>query len=443
MSETGGIDYKKKAMRSVVAMSISSMFLCSFGIVGVVMLGDIATQCGTDTTQAAFFFTFFALAQIIMAANIGAVIARIGTRGTIILGDVLNIVAYVLMATTSNIYVVWVCGFIGGLAMLFGCGIVLQIFITQWFTGNTGKLVTFSAIPQLIGTAVFSPILATLNANFGYSVALGGSAIVLSGLALIINAIFAIKAPADYGTTPIVLEGKSPESGSDGAAQQSASQFELAMPNSQIVKIPSLWLALLVPLTLTFVLTMVTSNASLIYQSMGNTAIDAAFGVSAGSIAGAVIVPVFGSLSDSIGPKKTITLMAAVGCVDCLCFCIGLFAGFVGMIVFAVLFQVCNIGSYFSSIVMPKLFGTSKAPTLIGWGTTASSLGGMFAAPVASALAAASAGSYVPIVLACAVCFALTIVIVNALLSDKVAADIRERDKRYVAEHPEAAASAK
>ena len=419
---------KSRAWKSLVGAIIICAVVNCLSQVVVLALGQICVAYESAATEVTIFFTTFALGAFVICLFIGKLIEKFGPKTIITIGIILTAIAYIAVAVSSSIYVLWIAGILAGIALAATGPVILQTIISVWFTGSVGTLIGTGMMVSVLPSVIFAPIFANfcLTNSFRFTLlwtAIGGCTIMLLCNIFLVN-----KTPDAYGLKPfpITMKAKKEKTATTVPLQT----IDLAMPMSRLMKMPIIYLAFLCPIFLNFVLTMISSNATLIYSGMGLTATGAAYCVSLATAAAMLISPIFGVLSDRFTPKVPVIAFTAISFLICASF--SLMHGWIGAIIIAVFGVSGSVNQYFGSIVMPALVGPKKGTTMIGWCTAASAIGSMFAAPVCAALAAANGGSYTVSFFLGAVLSAIVILALLVLFSKKTVEKIRKVDEAYI-----------
>ncbi len=149
-----------------------------------------------------------------------------------------------------------------------------------------------------------------------------------------------------------------------------------------MVLTPQFWLILVGAFFVVFTLTGYSSNAAVIYQSMGLSTAESSWCLSVYSIAALVWAPAFGTLVEKKGAHIAVPVLALVSAVTLVSATI--LVGFIPALVVSAFMASMSIASMFGSVTLPKVFGAKEAATLIGYANVCSSVSAMLAPPAAA-----------------------------------------------------------
>lgn len=370
------------------AINMGSTAIVS-SIVVLTML-TLTQTIGCTMVQASANFSFLSAGCLVATLFAGSLFSKYNPKIIAFIGAIPILLFTGAIGLGLNIYIIWATSFLFGIGVTLNAQTAGTILITQWFSKGTGTLLTSAYTIRSLMSSIATPIVASMIAASGL-ISVFHVGIILFAMTSLSSFLLYQKFPAAYGMKPATFGKDKPEK----KVRKKLEVYEAAMPINRIVKMPIFWLALLCPLFATLSNMFLYGNISFIFQDMGIDLVGVGFMISLINIGMMVSAPLFGFLSDIVGPKWGITVYA--GICGLLYFGFSLLTGYTGAVILVVLYTATVYGNYYGALMMPVLFGVKKSPKLISWSQTANSLGTVIAPPVAATLAQASGGFVMPI----------------------------------------------
>ena len=367
-------------------------------------IGYICADFGCAPTDVTLVFSIAAVCSGIGGLIAATIIDRIPAKFIVIGGAVCYCLFYVIQYVGYSLTAIYVAAFFYGWSLAFAGYAICQPLITWWHATNTVTKISSMSVIQALFLMALSPAVVVLLEHFGYRMSIAIQGVVLGGIVLAAALLLISNKPESYGLKPYGFKEEA-AAGAGGAYQ--ARGLEMG----RIVKTPSFWAILVCPTLLVFVAAGFMSNASLIFQSFGYDAMGAAGLLSLHSGVAIVWSLGYGFVSDRKGARFANNLYLAVGVAI---FAIAIVVGGVPAALTLAVFVGAPkaVSGMIGVATFRSLFGTKAIGTLVALGTTASAVGSMVSAPVASAMFEA-AGSYTPFLVVCVVLLAVVAVLSN------------------------------
>lgn len=377
-----------KARGFITAISLSLMFgLSSLSLQIISLTMKPLVDAGVcDYTQAAAMYSWLTVGSL-AATFLGPLLTKKPKMIMLVTGA-LYIVAGLIYGYVPNIYVIWVASFLLGVCCVTNGYMPMAVIINQWFRKGANTVCTVGSSLHSVVLAVGTPIVGIL---FASSDILGRSVMAVAltiGICSFILGFFVYKPPEAYGMEPVDLSLKAKDK------EQTVETFETAMPIKRVLKTPYIYMAFLGQALIGAGTTAYFGNAAFIFQEgMGISAVQYSYIMSIYSIGNLIIVPIFGVLSDTIGARRAVPIFACIAAASYMC--LPLMHGFTGALIGILCLSCTQISNWYSSAVMPKLFGVKKSAQLISWSSSFNCALAIVAPTVFAAIAQANGGSYV------------------------------------------------
>jgi MFS family permease len=270
-------------MAAIAFINFNITIACIYGSFSV-LLGAVQTRLGVGPTQATLGIPVLSLATAVTAPIAGALASRYSLRLIMLLGSLLSVAGYVVLALTAT-FPLYLVAF----ALLLGPGMAVGVvmpgtLVTRWFTSNRGKALGFISTAVII---VVMPEIATwVLQNHG-----------LSATYLCLAALSVVTVVSNLFVTDRPPSAAAPAAEVPDAPAADAAGLSMA----QLVRLPRFW-----GLTLAFIASAVNSITLTVHivpmaHTWGITAGQAALLLSSQSIIGIIGTNLFGWIADRIG----------------------------------------------------------------------------------------------------------------------------------------------
>lgn len=388
-------------------------------------IGYICADFGCSPTDVTLVFSIAGACSGIGGLVAAAIVDRVPAKFIVIGGAVCYCLFYAIQYVGYSLPAIYVAAFFYGWSLAFAGYAICQPLITWWHATNTVTKISSMSVIQALFLMALSPAVVVLLEHCGYRTSIAIQGVVLGGIVLVAALLLVSNKPESYGLKPYGLK-EEPASKDDASAAYAPRGLEM----KRIVKTPSFWAILICPTLLVFVAAGFMTNASLIFQSFGYDAMGAAGLLSLHSGVALVWSLGYGFVSDRKGARFSNNLYLIVGIAI---FAIAVVIGGVPAALTLAIFVGAPkaVSGMIGVATFRQLFGTKAIGTLVALGTTASAVGSMVCAPVASAMYEA-AGSYTPFLLLCVGILAVVTVLSNFATSkgqtDKINAMIDEEN---------------
>lgn len=264
----------KHAFMSLVSMCVGAFAVSGLSFGGLSLFTDPVSQdLGILRTEFAVCITLATLLHAIVVVTIyGPIWKRIGTRGVLILGAVLQVLAFVCYSLANGVALLWTAGALQGVAAGFLCNATINTVIIYWFAKKQGLMLSIIRVvgnfsgtigSMLIGFMLLNPDLGWRKAFIVLTVAIV--------LCMIIMIVLYKGDPDKLNETPAYYDA------SDGSG---AGDDEYGYTAAQTRRMPSYWI-----MAIGFFLCGFATNGTLsILSPICNDMGDAALGSSALSL---------------------------------------------------------------------------------------------------------------------------------------------------------------
>jgi MFS family permease len=283
--------------RAALAQNVMTGFV--FGAFGTFVIGieaDYHVDRGTSTLP----IPLVLLALALLAPIIGARLQRWSLRTIMVSGAVLMSLGFAGIAWASSmLQLMLVFGLLIGPGAAMMGGMMPIALVTRWYQARLGRALGLVNIPLLTGVA---PLLSMwLQEHMSYRGVALVMAAVTFGLVPVLWGV--ISDPAQRGLQPVGAEGK---------AGASASAPLPAMPYRTLLRSPGLWGTALIGVILAEASSTMVTHLLPMAVSWGHAPERAAWLLSALGLVGVIGSPLFGWVSDRLGPPGALTLNVVV-----------------------------------------------------------------------------------------------------------------------------------
>lgn len=412
---------ERKGWRCAIGGGITVAVFMSALFLNTLFIGPISETYGCSVTTVSVIYSMQAAGSMIMSLFVGFLLSKFNPKFICTIASIAPLLYYGGMAVTSNIYVLW------GLALVLGIGNILcgqttyQILISSWFSKGSGTIVTTLSLITNILKFFVGPLVAVYIEKIGMRETALLIGIIVTLMCFVDSILFICRFPDAYGMKPISF-GKKTEN-------QKKQYTELELPVFRIARMPVLYLGMLSVMLLVLVTMMHSSNASLIYQGMGLTPVQASYAISLDGMAAGILAVVFGLLCDNFGVRRSVIAYSTIGAV--VMFITPNLSGWLGAIILALFVGVGEICNFYGMMVMRTMFGRKRGSSLIGWAGIFGCTGGIIGPPICAALAAVKGGSYSTSLMVEGFLYIVILLFSTIALSDKAKAKILKADEEY------------
>ena len=427
---------KLRAGRICVGATINSLAATSAFVVIALLLYELTGKLNVPYSTLSMAYTFAYAGMMLASFFGGKIITRNGRLGPVISTSA-ALFGLLSLTFTNSVWLVYVA------ALVFGFGQVLTFFymniaIVSWygvgqstvpsetvlFAGTALPLRGVAQAATTVGAAVVTPVVASLLESSGYTKA----GIVLTAIIVVTMCVSTLllcgDMPSKYGMSPVDLESKKDKK----AAAPKYEVYQAAMPSGRALRTPVFFGVALLGFCISVGTNVYNSNQYPMLTSFGIDMMTAAKLVSLGLICNAAGSIIIGWLTARLG-LRTGFLIPAISLV------VVFFLGFtIGGIPGAILIACSDLFFTYSKlrqgIIFNSLFGNKVSPDLIVWDGIAVCIASMFAGPLA-ALISEKSGSYQLVGYIATAIFAVCVLLLLYLTSDKTREHIKEIDAPY------------
>ncbi|MCL2529278.1 MAG: MFS transporter [Coriobacteriia bacterium] len=368
-----------------------------------VFLMPISEMTGASIGQVTLLFSFAAIASLLTSLLFGQILKVVRLKLLASLAGLAFALFFVGISLSTSIVVIYAAAVFFGFATVAGGYAASQTSIVWWYPKGTARIISFITVGVGIVAFILSPALASAIETFG----VGPTALVeglVGGAVMIFCALFLLaEHPNTYGVS---VEQDAPDS-LENDPEAAPEIVGLAMKD--ILKTPQFWLIFVACVIAVIAMTGFTNNASIFYQSIGLTPLQAAMGISVFSIATLVWAPLYGILVDKKGPAFGTLICGAISAA--IMFAATVLTGMPGAMIIAAVAAAMCLCNMLGPVTLPRVFGTREAGSLVGLATAAGSIGAMLGAPIAGFILD-STGSYNPFLITAGILMILCVLFV-------------------------------
>lgn len=413
---------KLRAARICVGATINSLAATSAFVVIARMLYELTGKLNVPYSTLSVAYTFAYAGMMLASFFGGKIITRKGRLGPVISTSA-ALFGLLSLTYTNSVWLVYVA------ALVYGFGQVLTFFymniaIVSWYGVGQSTVLGVAQAASTVGAAVVTPVVASLLESSGYTKA----GIVLTAIIVVTMCVSTLllcgDMPSKYGMSPVDLESKKDKK----AAAPKYEVYQAAMPSGRALRTPVFFGVALLGFCISVGTSVYNSNQYPMLTSFGIDMMTAAKLVSLGLICNAAGSIIIGWLTARLG-LRTGFLIPAISLV------VVFFLGFtIGGIPGAILIACSDLFFTYSKlrqgIIFNSLFGNKVSPDLIAWDGIAVCIASMFAGPLA-ALISEKSGSYQLVGYIATAIFAVCVLLLLYLTSDKTREHIKEIDAPY------------
>lgn len=166
------------------------------------MLPEMSAHTGFSTGVISWNLTFAYTASFIVSVFLfKPLLAKFGAKKLLIFGDLLLIGHYLLYSYAESLWMLRICGTLGGLVTLFACATPVSVVITNWFVDKRSSVLAVIMGGYGFGGMIIMPVIGRLIAAYGYQVAYRAHS--AAGLILLLVTIIFIRdTPEQMGVKP-------------------------------------------------------------------------------------------------------------------------------------------------------------------------------------------------------------------------------------------------
>lgn len=380
---------------SIGAFSVLSVYLYPISLLLEVPVGRIVVM-----------FSIASVMSMITGFILGPLFNKIGPRITIAVSGILEFLFFFTIFLCKNLTLIYAGSILYGFASITVGFAGAQILISWWKPDGGSKAMSLLSVGMGIFVFVLSPAITKLIECIGVQ-----NAALVHGIfnmvVIIACAVFLISDnPLKYGYDT-KKEGVQTTRELDGASIK------------EVVASPIFWIVICCVFVANLFTQGFSTNASVIYQSMGMDAMQASWCISIRSVSAIVWALLYGSISDKInGGIGTLVL----GLASAVGFLIAFFAkGFIGGLLVAFVIGATTFAGSMAAFNLPRIFGRKAAGNYLGYASAVSSLG-VIVGPMIIGFVFDQTGNY-GLFLILAACL-------NVLLSVVVAASVQKSLKK-------------
>ncbi|MDR3359740.1 MAG: MFS transporter, partial [Bifidobacteriaceae bacterium] len=275
-----------------VLMTVSS--LVPFTILSIYMQ-PMSEELGVTVGQLAMVPAISTVGGIVSALLIGRLMKVLNPRIMIVIGGATVFALYFTISVAHSIVPIYIAALFNGIGTVWSGVAMAQIIITMWFAKGRGTMMSAAMVAMGVAMVAAIPIAGTQVAAVGYRPVVMVVAIV-AGVGILVSAAISSGSPDKYGLAPLGAE-------MTGTGDDTTAAAVPSLPWSVIVRNPVFWAIWVIVVLATVVAQGFSSQAAVVFGSLGLDQVAAAFAFSLFSLVGLPMQFLFGVVSDKFGPK--------------------------------------------------------------------------------------------------------------------------------------------
>lgn len=266
-----------------------------------------------NLTRTSYALTLTCMSGICAVANwtIGWLKKRINLRGILVLGGSVMTVAMFLYSRANSLPMLYVSALLAGISFAYLASAIGASIINTWFHKHSGLLVGVSLTLSGLGGTVFSPIVGSWIANYGWRT----SFVIAAGIAAVTTVLFGLffrSEPKAVGCQPAFYEEKAVTDENTPAAELTGLSF------NEAVKTPAFWATAFVWLFGAIIVYSIMGIIAVYVQDLGFDSTAAGAALAPMSLVNMIIPFLLGWLADRMPVKYIVAgglLCFGVSCV--------------------------------------------------------------------------------------------------------------------------------
>lgn len=387
------------------------------------MLYNLTEKLNVPYSKLSLTYTFAYAGMLIASLFGGKLITKCGGRTAPVISTCTVVLVVLALTFSNSLILIYIA------ALFYGFGQVLTFFylntmVVSWVGLGQSTVLGIGQCFMTLGSAILSPILASVINGRGLTSAgiLLGS--IIAGVMVISTAFLCGELPEKYGMTSIDFGAK--KSGATSGVGYEI--YQASMPSSRALRTPVFLAVAILGFLISMGTNVYTANQYPLLEYFGVDMVTASKLVSLGLICNAAGSVIIGWLNTKLGIRKGF-LIPAVGVT------VMFFVGFlIGGILGAVIIACSDICFTYSKIrqgvMFNSLFGNKVSPDLIAWDGIFVCIASMVAGPLAAYIAE-ELGSYQQVGFVATGIFAVCVLIVLYITSDKTREYVKKIDEPY------------
>ena len=181
-------------------------FLCMFLVQGclqtfAIYMPQVALETGWKVSQVAIVSSTASLMAFFFNLLLAKALRRLSPKAILLIGCAFNTIHLVGYSLCSNVYMLWFCGALGGIAVGWGTTAPCTIIITNWFEKNRSQFVAAVVAGSMFGSVLLNPFAAKLIDCFGWRKAYVIQGLAMGGLAIAAVLLLVRSAPEGQKST--------------------------------------------------------------------------------------------------------------------------------------------------------------------------------------------------------------------------------------------------
>lgn len=354
----------------------------------------VTTAYGFPRSLFAVIFSIINLFTAFGNLFFGAAVKRMGLKKIMLAGTAFAIAAYAVFYIAGSLPLFYIAAALLGLALAFLTNSPVSVLINNWFGKNKGLALGIVFMASGLGGTVCDILVGRLINSFGFKASLGISAIIITGVMLLAMLFIKPRPAKPFLANPSDAPAPKEKSGIRFKQARRTPSFWL------VIATEALWGLSIIPIVATMPTYLNDKGFDPLFVS--GVVMACLYAVSAASKLG------LGVISDKFG---ALAMVCIVGCAGTAATLLLAMAGGKGGAVASALLM----GVAFSCMTIPvpiltsNIFGDKDYGVLVGVFSAVLTLAGALGTPLVN-LVFDLAGTYIPVFIAQAVFFALSIV---------------------------------
>lgn len=190
---------------------LTGCILCMFLVQGCVQcfsiyMPQIAAETGWGVYRVAVVSSTAAGGAFIANLLLTPALKRLSAKTVLAVGALFLVVHMCLYSVCTNVYLLWLAGLLGGVAIGWGTAAPCSILISNWFVKNRSQYIAAAVAGSMFGSVLQNPAAALLIERLGWRSAYVVQSVTVGGLALASVLFLISESPEKKGQKPYGAE---------------------------------------------------------------------------------------------------------------------------------------------------------------------------------------------------------------------------------------------
>ena len=186
---------------------LTGCILCMFLVQGCVQcfsiyMPQIAAETGWGVSRVAVVSSTAAGGAFIANLLLTPALKRLSAKTVLAVGALFLVLHMCLYSVCTNVYLLWLAGLLGGVAIGWGTAAPCSILISNWFVKNRSQYIAAAVAGSMFGSVLQNPAAALLIERLGWRSAYVVQSVTVGGLALASVLFLISESPEKKGQKP-------------------------------------------------------------------------------------------------------------------------------------------------------------------------------------------------------------------------------------------------